>query len=489
MAGEFIVAATGCPTGVAHTYMAEEALQKAAAEQGLEIRVETHGQVGTENSLTEDEIRRSRGVIIAADKDVDAQRFTGKPVVEVGVSEGIHNADSLIERLLAQSPSDAASGTDTEETADENDFLNVASIDTSGRKGWRKAGRSVYKHLMNGVSYMLPFVVGGGVLLAASFLFGIYSADPTSDEYNPVAEMLNTVGSTGLELMVPVLSAFIANSIASRPGLTVGLLTGLIAFEFETGFLGGILTGFMSGYGMLLLGRAFDRLPKALAGLKSIFLLPVLGTLIIGGITYVVSAPMAGISAGLERFLTDFQGANPILLGIVLGCMSAFDMGGPVNKAAYVTGVALLSEGNFEFMAAVSAACIAPPLVTAVAASVFPKAFEPGERRAAYVNYVLGSTHITEGAIPFAARNPLVVIPILMMGSSIAAVLTLVWGVTSPAPHGGFLVLPIVGNPLAWIVAIGIGSVIAGLTFGIYRYSRIKTTMAPRQPSQPLGAE
>lgn len=483
MADEFIVAATGCPTGVAHTYMAEAALKKAAAARGIEIRVETHGQVGLENGLSPDEIARATGVIIAADKDVQASRFAGKTVVDVSVKDGIHNADELISRVLAQaaatvpagapSPGAQASGTgEASASADENDFLNVNAIASGG--GWRGHGRQVYKHLMNGVSHMLPFVVGGGVLLACSFLFGIYSADPTSDQYNPFAEMLMTVGGTAMGLMVPVLSAFIASSISSRPGMTVGLVTGLLAANMGTGFLGGIVTGFLSGYGMQLLAYLLSGMPKAMVGLKAIFLYPVLGTFIFGGITYVIATPMAAISTSLEDMLAGFQDANPIILGIILGCMCAFDMGGPVNKAAYVTGVALLGQGNIEFMAAVSAACIAPPLATALAVTFFPRGFEPGERRAGYVNYVLGATHITEGAIPFAARNPLVVIPILMVGSSVAAVLSLLWGAGSPAPHGGFLVLPVVTNALQWVLAIFIGAGVSAVLYGIYRVSRAR---------------
>lgn len=503
----FIVAATGCPTGVAHTFMAEAALKKAAAAKGIDIRVETHGQIGLEHELTPDEIARARGVIVAADKDVQAERFAGKHVVEVGVKEGIRNPGGLIDRLLAETATDAGpagtgdevargatagstppsgrEGTEHRERSehregptDENDFLNVAAIEVRG-EGWRKAGRAVYKHLMNGVSHMLPFVVGGGVLVAASFLFGIYSADPTNAQYNPFAEMLMTVGGLGLGLMVPVLSAFIASSIASRPGLTVGLITGLLAANMGTGFLGGIVTGFLSGYGMLLLGRALSWLPKSLGGLKAIFLFPVLGTLVFGAITYLISSPMAAFSTGLQDALTGFQNANPILLGLVLGAMCAFDMGGPVNKAAYVTGVALLGDGNITFMAAVSAACIAPPLVTAIAVTLFPRGFEPGERRAGYVNYALGATHITEGAIPFAARNPLVVIPILMVASSIAAILSLLWGAGSPAPHGGFLVLPVVTNPIQWVIAILIGSVVGGVVYGAYRVWSAKRALRP----------
>ncbi len=485
MAREFIIAATGCPTGVAHTYMAEAALKKAAEAKGVDIRVETHGQVGLENGLTPDEIARARGVIIAADKDVDAGRFAGKRIIDVGVKDGIHRADELIDQILAASaePAPRTAGAAEGAAADENDFLNVAAIDTSQGAGWRKQGRAVYKHLMNGVSHMLPFVVGGGVLIASSFLFGIYSADPTNEQYNAFAEMLMTVGSVGLGLMVPVLSAFIAASIASRPGMTVGLITGLLAANMGTGFLGGIVTGFLSGYGMLLLAKVFEKLPVALVGLKAIFLYPVLGTLIFGGITYVISSPMASISTGLEDWLSSFQNASPIILGIILGVMCAFDMGGPVNKAAYVTGVALLGAGNITFMAAVSAACITPPLVTAIAVSLFPKGFEKGERRAGYVNYALGATHITEGAIPFAARNPLVVIPILMVASSVSAVLSLLWGAGSPAPHGGFLVLPVVTNPLGWVAAILIGSVLGGVLYGLYRLRGARVAAAAPVPA------
>lgn len=273
MSGEFIVAATGCPTSVAHTYMAEAALKKAAA-RGIEIRVETHGQVGLENGLTPEEISRAAGVIVAADKDVQAERFAGKHVVEASVKDGIHRADQLIDQVLAEAAArvPAAAGAAAPEPADDNDFLNVQAIDTTRGVGWRRTGRSIYKHLMNGVSHMLPFVVGGGVLIATSFLFGIYSADPTNEQYNPFAEMLMTVGGLALGLMVPVLSAFIASSIASLPGMTIGLITGLLASTMGTGFLGGIVTGFLSGYGMLLLAKVLSGLPKALVGLKAIFL-------------------------------------------------------------------------------------------------------------------------------------------------------------------------------------------------------------------------
>ena len=484
MADDFIIAATGCPTGVAHTFMAEAALIKAAKAKGVEIKVETHGQVGIENELTAEEIARAKAVIIAADKDVQAERFAGKPLVEVGVKAGIHEADSLIDRALAATASPAATqqalGGNSHEASEDGDILNVAAIHTDGGSAARRLGRTTYKNLMNGVSHMLPFVVGGGVLIAVSFLWGIYSADPNSDQYNAFAAALNSIGATAMSLMVPVLSAFIGEAIAKRPGLTVGLVTGLIAADAGTGFLGGLLTGFLSGYGMLALGALLKKLPASLNGLKAIFLFPVLGCFTFGLVTLALSAPVAGFSTWLQGVLSGFQDANPLLLGVILGAMCAFDMGGPVNKAAYVTGVALLGDGNIEFMAAVSAACITPPLVTAIAATFFPKGFDPAERRAGYVNYALGATHITEGAIPFAARNPLVVIPILMLSSSISAVLTLLWGVGSPAPHGGFLVLPVVTHPLLWVIAIVIGSVIGGAIYGLFRVrNAAKLTAAP----------
>lgn len=467
-----IVAATGCPTGIAHTFMAAEAIAEAGKERGLDIKVETHGQVGIENELTPQEIADADGVLVAADIEVQAERFAGKPMVDVGISEAVKNAGKLVDQVIAKVKAQDAEATakPAEAAADSDDFLNVAAIDTSSSRGFKHGVHVAYKHLMNGVSHMLPFVVGGGILIAVSFLWGIYSADPAHpDQYNAFAAMLKTVGGYSLNLMVPVLSAFIGQSIAKRPGLTIGLTTGMIAFSLGTGFLGGIVSGFLSGYGMLLMAKVFSGLPKSLEGLKAIFIYPLLGTLIFGGIIFLLSTPMAGISTGLQNFLTGFQHANPILLGIIVGAMCGFDLGGPVNKAAYVTGVALLAEGNFYFMAGVSAACIVPPLVTAFAVTFFPKGFNSGERRSGYVNYILGSTHITEGAIPFAASNPVVVLPIYMFSSAIASVLTFLWKIQDPAPHGGFLVLPIVEPWYMWLLAILIGSVVGALLFGTYR--------------------
>jgi fructose PTS system EIIBC or EIIC component len=483
-----IVAATGCPTGIAHTFMAQEALEQAAERLGISIKVETHGQVGIENALSAAEIAAADGVIIAADKDVNAARFNGKRVVDVGVKAGISRPDELIQEILSgtapvRGGNAAPAASETGEKGSDDDHGLFGDI--SVKPGGKFQARDLYKHLMNGVSYMLPFVVGGGVLVALSFLWGIYSADPKHPEqYNEFAAMLMAIGGTSMSLMVPVLSAFIADSIGKRPALVVGLVTGLVASNGGTGFLGGIITGFLSGYGMLVLAKLLDRLPKALGGLKAIFIFPVLGVFIFGSITYLIASPMKAINISLQDFLSGFQGTNPVLLGLIIGVMCAFDMGGPVNKAAYVTGVALLGSGNFYFMAAVSAACITPPLVTGFAALFFRKAFDEKTRDAAYVNFALGSTHITEGAIPFAARNPLLVIPILMLSSSISAILTFLLQVQVPAPHGGFLVLPVVTNGIQWVGAILAGSVIGGLLYGYAMQRRANKVQAASAESE-----
>lgn len=445
-----IIAATGCPTGIAHTYMSQEALEQAAKRAGVSIKVETHGQIGVENELTAAEIEAAEVVIIAADKDVHAERFAGKRVIDVSVSRGIKEADQLIQEALLQTTS-----------ADQKIEL--------AEEGKTTIGRAIYKHLMNGVSHMLPFVVSGGVLVAISFLWGIYSADPASSQYNEFAAMLKTVGGLAMGLMVPVLSAYIAESIAKRPGLAVGFVGGLIAANGGTGFLGGIVSGFLAGYIILALMKLLKGLPKSLDGLKAIFLYPVLGVFVTGIAMTLLSAPMETVNTAMMNFLAGFQDSNPIILGIIVGSMCAFDMGGPINKAAYVTGTALLAEGNTFFMAGVSAACIAPPLITGFAVLFFKKYFETSERNAGFVNFILGSTHITEGAIPFAAKDPLRVLPIMMLGSSVAAVLTYMFKVQVPAPHGGFLVLPVVTHGLLWVLAILIGSVIGGFLLGWVR--------------------
>lgn len=480
-----IIAATGCPTGIAHTFMAKEALEKAAAERGLTIKVETHGQVGVENELTKSEIAGAKAVVVAADKDVQAERFAGKPMVSVGVSKAlsVEAAGKLIDRALAaKGDSSVAAAADVEDEVEEKESI----------------GHVIYKHLMNGVSHMLVFVVAGGVLTAVSFLWGITSFDSTASDYNTFAAMLKIVGGIAMNLMVPVLSAYIAESIGKRPALVPGFVAGMIAIQglpvnAETGmidaggagvgfgFLGGIVGGFLAGYVILLLEKVFAGLPKNLDGLRAIFLYPLFSTAIVGLVMLGISGPMAAINTAMMDFLKGLSASGAVVLGLAIGCMCAFDMGGPVNKAAYVTGTAMLTEAlaagvgtetyNFgtNFMAAVSAACIVPPLITTFAVVVGKKYFSQEDHDAGIVNLILGCTHITEGAIPFMTKNIWPVMPIMMLGSSIASILTIMFNVHDPAPHGGFLVLPVVENGPLWVLAILIGAVVGGILFVAFK--------------------
>ena len=480
-----IIAATGCPTGIAHTFMAKEALEKAAAERGLTIKVETHGQVGVENELTKGEIAGAKAVVVAADKDVQAERFAGKPMVSVGVSKAlsVEAAGKLIDRALAaKGDSSVAAAADVEDEVEEKESI----------------GHVIYKHLMNGVSHMLVFVVAGGVLTAVSFLWGITSFDSTAADYNSFAAMLKIIGGIAMNLMVPVLSAYIAESIGKRPALVPGFVAGMIAIQglpvnAETGmidaggagvgfgFLGGIVGGFLAGYVILLLEKVFAGLPKNLDGLKAIFLYPLFSTAIVGLVMLGISGPMAAINTAMMDFLKGLSASGAVVLGLAIGCMCAFDMGGPVNKAAYVTGTAMLTEAlaagvgtdtyNFgtNFMAAVSAACIVPPLITTFAVVVGKKYFSQEDHDAGIVNLILGCTHITEGAIPFMTKNIWPVMPIMMLGSSIASILTIMFNVHDPAPHGGFLVLPVVENGPLWVLAILIGAVVGGILFVAFK--------------------
>lgn len=480
-----IVAATGCPTGIAHTFMAKEALEKAAAERGLTIKVETHGQVGVENELTAAEIAGARAVVVAADKDVHAERFAGKPMVSVGVSRAIavEAAGKLIDDALVAK-------------ADPSLAVAVESAEATGEK--ESFGHQLYKHLMNGVSHMLVFVVAGGVLTALSFLWGITSFDSTAADYNSFAAMLKIIGGVAMGLMVPVLSAYIAESIGKRPALVPGFVAGMIAIQglpvnattgmidaggagVGFGFLGGIVGGFLAGYVILLLEKVFAKLPANLNGLKAIFLYPLFSTLIVGLVMLAISGPMSAINTAMMDFLKGLSASGAIVLGLAIGCMCSVDMGGPVNKAAYVTGTAMLTEAlaagvgtetyNFgtNFMAAVSAACIVPPLITTFAVVVGKKYFSQEDHDAGIVNFILGCTHITEGAIPFMTKNIWPVMPIMMIGSSIASILSLMFGVHDPAPHGGFLVLPVVENAPMWVLAIAIGTVVGGILFVAFK--------------------
>ena len=448
MAKYDLVGATGCATGVAHTFMAQEALEKAAEKLGYTIKIETHGQTGIENNLTSAEIADAQAVIIASDIDVGLDRFAGKRLVVVPVARGVKEPDALIKKALA---------------APIYKEGQAAEDSTHESVGKQKLGNKIYTSLMNGVSHMLPFVVAGGVLMAISFFWGIDSANPKSSEYNQFAAMLNTVGSTTMNLMAPVLGAYIAEALAQRTGFVVGLSAGFITFNGGGGFLGAIVGGYLAAIVVLGLQKLFQPLPDdKFRGLKSIFLLPVLGVLITGSIMYLLNTPIKALNVGLMSWLRGFENTNPALLGIIVGIMCAADFGGPINKAAYVTGTVLLAQGNYYFMAGVSAACIAPPLATGFAVLMNRKAYSKSERAAGYVNFLLGSTHITEGAIPFAAKHPLWNIPAFMIGSAVASVLTYITKISVPAPHGGFIVLPLVNKPFLWVLWILIGAAISG---------------------------
>lgn len=488
-----LVAATGCPTGIAHTFMAKEALVKAAQARGLSIKVETHGQVGVEDELTPAEIAAAKAVIVAADKDVQAERFAGKALVSVGVTAAIKDPNGLIDKALAAQS--APSAAPQQEVAPEPAKPAAAEKESFGHQ--------LYRHLMNGVSHMLVFVVAGGVLTAVSFLWGITSFDSTAADYNTFAALLKSIGGLAMGLMVPVLSAYIAESIGKRPALVPGFVAGMIAINglpinaatglidaggkgVGFGFLGGIVGGFLAGYVIVLLEKLLSGLPKNLNGLKAIFLFPLLSTFIVGLAMMAISGPMGAINTWMMNFLKGLSGSGPIVLGLAIGCMCAFDMGGPVNKAAYVTGTALLTEAltagvgtetyafGTNFMAAVSAACIVPPLITTFAVLVGKKYFTQEDHDAGIVNLILGATHITEGAIPFMTKNIWPVMPIMMLGSSIASILTIFFGVHDPAPHGGFLVLPVVDGAAMWVLAILIGAVVGGVLFVLFKAHEYK---------------
>lgn len=444
-----LLGVTGCPTGIAHTFMAEKALKEAAGKLGCHIKVETNGAIGVENALTEADIKAADAIIVASDKSVELERFNGKPVLEVSVGDGVSKAEELVKACL-EGRVPVRRGT---------------AIHNLAPRQNQNTARQIYKHLMNGVSHMLPLVVAGGVLTAISFLWGIYSFDPTSDQYNAVAAMIKSVGGYSMGLMVTVLSGFIAQSIGGRPGLLAGLVGGAIAAGTDAGFLGGIVAGFLSGYLSQGVVSSLRRLPRQLEGLKSIFIVPIVTIGGVGILMMLFAQPCAALNQWMMAALSKIQNTSPVLLGIVIGSMCGFDMGGPVNKAAYVTGTVLLGQGNYYFMAGVSAACITPPLVLAIAATLKKNRFSEEDRTAALVNYVLGFTHITEGAIPFAAKNPLKVIPILMLSSSISAVSTYLMKIEVPAPHGGFLILGLVNKPAAWVLCILLGSFVGAVLY------------------------
>lgn len=466
VANERIVAVTACPTGIAHTYMAAEKLEAIAAERGLTIKVETNGSSGAQNVLTDAEIAEATAVIIAADTKVDMERFDGKKMIEVPVSKAIYNTDELLDRAIA---GDAAIYNFSGE--------KTTSKDSSGKKG---IGSEIYKHLMNGVSNMLPFVVGGGILIAISFFFGIHSAEKGHSEYNEFAYMLKTIGSeNAFKLMVPVLAGFIAMSIADRPGLAPGMVGGLLAITVQndaganSGFLGGLIAGFLAGYIVLGLKKVFKKLPKYFEGLKPILLYPLFGIAITGIIMMLLNPQLTKLYTAFTNLLNSMNSSNVILLGIVLAAMMAFDLGGPLNKAAYTFGIAMLDAGNTHVMAAVMAGGMVPPLGVALATTLFKNKFTKQERDTGKTSYVLGAFFISEGAIPFAASDPLRMIPSFVVGAAVAGGLTMAFNLGLPVPHGGIFVIPLIedglGNICLYAMSIVIGAVVSALMIGFLK--------------------
>lgn len=455
---KYIIGVTACPTGIAHTYMAAESLTKTAQEMGYKVKIETNGSTGVKNGLTAEDIAKADGIIVAADKKVEMDRFLGKKVVIVPVVQAMKRPKELIEESLTTAPiysKDAKNG--------ETSIAGMLGADKRG---------GVYKHLMSGISNMLPFVIGGGILIALSYAFGIHSADPSSPQYNFFAYILNTVGSKyTFSLMIPVLAGFIGSSIADRPGFAPAMVGGFIASSTDAGFLGGIIAGFLGGYVVLMLKKAFAKWPHSLDGLKPMLIFPVLGVLITGALMIiVVDPPVAAIMHGAESLLTSMGTGYLVLLGAVVAGMMAVDMGGPVNKTAYTFGLAMLAAGDNAPMAAIMAGGMVPPLAVALSSTFAKHKYSEGERTAGKTAYVLGLSFITEGTIPFAAADPGRVIPCCIAGSAVAGALSMLFGITMPAPFGGIFVVPLAGgNPLLYLLAIGIGSAVAAILLSVVK--------------------
>lgn len=462
----FIVAVTACPTGIAHTYMAAEAIEKKAKELGYQVKVETRGSGGAKNVLTDDEIAKAVGVIVACDTNVPTDRFDGKKVIECQVSDGINKAEELIKRIASgDAPVFKASG------------KKEASHSSVGGK--ESVGHQIYKHLMNGVSHMLPFVVGGGILIAIAFLIDGFSVDlnslPADQRANfgtitQAAALFKGIGGTAFGFMLPILAGFIAMSIADRPGLAVGFVGGSIAANGTSGFLGALVAGFVAGYIVLLLKKVFSKLPESLDGMKPVLLYPLLGIFLVGVIMqFVVEPPIGALNTAINNGLNGLNGASAVVLGVLLGGMMSVDMGGPVNKAAYVFGTASIAAGNYNIMAAVMIGGMVPPIAIALATIFFKNKFTAEERKAGPTNFIMGLSFITEGAIPFAASDPLHVLPACVVGSAVAGGLSMAFGCTLMAPHGGIFVVPTIGNPLMYLVALVIGSFIACGLLGLLK--------------------
>lgn len=469
MSGYQILAVTACPTGIAHTYMAQEALEQQARRMGYRIKVETNGSGGVKNALTRDEIAAADCIIIAADKNVEMARFEGKPVIQTRVADGIHKPGELIERAMGGAVPvyhHQSQNGDREESRD-------------------GIGHGIYKHLMNGVSHMLPFVIGGGILIALAFLLDDYQIDPANFGMNtPVAAFFKTIGGQAFGFMLPILSGYIAMSIADRPGLAVGFVGGAVAnagytfgnmmhygevVPISSGFLGALLAGFLAGYIVLGLQKLCAGLPRSLEGMKPMLIYPVAGIGIMGFVMVLINPIVGAINTGMNQALSSMGGTSKVLLGAVLGGMMSIDMGGPFNKAAYVFGTASLASDGFDIMAAVMAGGMVPPIAVALCATFFKNRFTRKDRQSAYVNYIMGLSFISEGAIPYAAADPLRVIPSCIIGSAVSGALSMIFGCGLRAPHGGIFVIPTVIHPFQYILAIAAGSVVGGLLMGILK--------------------
>ena len=461
--GYEILGITACPTGIAHTYMAAEALENAGKEMGHLVKIETQGQSGVKNKLTKEEIRNAKAIIIAADIDIDLSRFKGKKILKAKVSDGIHKPKDLIEKALNGKDIPVYEGNGKDDSEYENS---------------ENAGNKIYRYLMNGVTHMLPFVVGGGILIAIAFLLDDYSLNPANFGMNtPVAAFFKTIGGIAFDFMLCILSGYIAMSIADRPGLAVGFVGGAVAKAGTTfasltnpdvvlvssGFLGALIAGFIGGYVVLLLRKLFSFLPKSLEGIKPILIYPVGGILLIGLIMLAINPVVGAINTALNNFLSSMQGANKIILGAILGGMMSVDLGGPVNKASYTFGTGMLAEGHYDIMAAVMAGGMVAPLAIALLATFFPKKLPKKDRQSALLNYVMGFSFISEGAIPFASADPIRVILSCVVGSAVAGAMSMFFNCTLMAPHGGIFVLPVVGNAALYLLSIVVGSLVAML--------------------------
>ena len=448
---------TACPTGIAHTYMAAEGLENAGNEIGHKIKVETQGQSGAQNILTDEEIKKAKAIIIAADVNVDLSRFDGKKVLRTGVTDGIRRPKELIYKAL-------------------NDDIPIYNKKGNIEETNENNGKSVYKHLMSGVTHMLPFVVGGGILIAIAFLLDDYSINPSNFGMNtPIAAFFKTIGGMAFDFMLLILSGYIAMSIGDRPGLVVGFVGGAIAKAGTTfsslsnpeevlvssGFLGALLAGFIGGWVILFLKKLFNFMPKSLEGIRTILIYPVAGVLLIGIIMILINPVVSAINTGLNNFLFSLSGVNKVILGAILAGMMSVDLGGPVNKAAYTFGTGMLAEGHYEIMAAVMIGGMIAPLAIALIATFFPKKLPKKERQAGLLNYIMGLSFISEGAIPFASADPLRVLPSCVIGSGVAGAMSMAFNCTLMAPHGGIFVLPLIGNWGWYLVSLIVGSIVS----------------------------